>query len=210
MDNSIDEGIKTIEETKQSNKIYGYKIGSLWVLEKGISILHDVSCVLGGTEKKLILDMQKWGTDIPSIIEKQVKAVGNFVDELIVCPMGGGRQSLRTFAEACIEQKIKPICVVKMTQPDSDSYLNKNSARNIYFNALEYGIDTFVVPATKNPKELSFMTIGEKYATGFKSQGGQTQPMIDFGVTKYIVGRAIYDSSEPLQEIKKIHKEICL
>ncbi len=46
------------------------------------------------------------------------------------------------------------------------------------------------------------------YSTGFKVQGGYTKPMIDFGVTKFIVGRAIYESGVPVVTIGDIYKEI--
>ena len=213
MDNAIPDGMKLISRTYNNEEVYGYKIGSLWILDNGIDILKSVKDLLESKKSKckIILDMQKWGTDIPSIVEKQVNKVAPFVDELIVCPMGGGKDSLESFISTCIIQKVKPICVVKMTQPNADSYLRINSFIDIYHNAKKFGCNSFVIPATKDPAGLWFMTNDEDsefYATGFKIQGGQTKPMVDCGVTNFILGRAIYDSINPIESISKIYNEI--
>ncbi|MBU0777699.1 hypothetical protein KKF82_05535, partial [Patescibacteria group bacterium] len=130
-------------------------------------------------------------------------------DELIVCPMGGGKDTLQVFIDECYINDIKSICVLSMTQPNADSYLIENSAELIYNDAKYFGNYSYVIPATKNSSELNFMLISdEKYATGFKTQGGQTKPMIDFGVTKFIVGRAIYEIENPEQAINDIIQEI--
>lgn len=221
MDMEIPDGIKLIAKTRTSEQIYGYKIGSLWMLDRGLNILDSVADMLRevNSTHKIILDMQKWGTDIPDIIKKQVEKVAPYVDELICCPMGAGSESLKMFAETCFNKHIKPICVLEMTQPGSEYYLKDNSYIDILDNAIEFGISDFVIPATKKPRaELipvlkrwfpnGFYGTVNFYATGFKTQGGQTKPMVDFGVTKFIVGRAVYEAEDPAQAIKDIYKEI--
>lgn len=212
MDNSIEDGMKLIANTCNSEKVYGYKIGSLWILDNGIVILKSVKDLLESknSECKIILDMQKWGTDIPSIVEKQVNKVASLVNELIVCPMGGGKDSLEAFVNTCYNNDIRPICVLNMTQPNAESYLKKNSAKLIYYDAKNVGNHSFVIPATKDTSKLSFMrtSCDIKYATGFKTQGGQTKTMVNFGVTKFIVGRAIYEADNPIKSISKIFDEI--
>lgn len=211
MDNTIPEGMRLIAKTCNNEGVYGYKIGSLWILDNGIEILKSVKDLLESKNShcKIILDMQKWGTDIPSIVEKQVNKVAEYVDELIVCPMGGGKDTLQVFIDECYINDIKSICVLSMTQPNADSYLIENSAELIYNDAKYFGNYSYVIPATKDSSKLNFMLISdEKYATGFKTQGGQTKPMIDFGVTKFIVGRAIYEIENPEQAINDIIQEI--
>lgn len=208
MDNSIKDGVELIAKTECSEELYGYKIGSLWILDTGIQILKDLkNTILKDSNKKLILDMQKWGTDIPDIVTKQVNKVAPYVDELIVCPMGGGRQSLKAFSVACTKNNIKPICVIEMTHPESESYLELNYWMNIYKDAIEFGINSFVIPSTKNPKIIKRPDV-ELYATGFKTQGGQTKLMKEAGVSKYIVGRGVYESPDPIKSIQDIYKEI--
>lgn len=217
MDMDIPEGIKLISKLRTSEKIYGYKIGSLWILDRGVEVLKSVRDMLNEvkSEQKIILDMQKWGTDIPDIIKKQVEKVAPYVDELICCPMGAGSESLKMFADTCIFNKIEPICVFEMTHPGSDSYLNITATINILNDAIESSVYRYVIPATKEPNEdiksileRNHISNPKLYATGFKVQGGQTKPMIDFGVTKFIVGRAIYESGIPLLTVDDIYKEI--
>jgi len=226
MDMKISEGIDLIQEIEKypeiQKMIYGYKIGSLWILDKGINILEEVGYEL--TKHigcRLILDMQKWGTDIPDIIKKQVEKVAPCVDELICCPMGAGSESLKMFAKTCIENNIKQICVLEMTHPEANKYLMRESYLEILMDAVNCGFTSFVIPATKEPKQEIKDALYELfkankwfekkfvdfYATGFKVQGGQVKPMVDFGVTKFIVGRAIYEA-EPIKAIENIYKEI--
>ena len=226
MDMEIEDGLKLMRETQLRDEIYGYKINSLWVLERGINILH--YCKEHFIGKKIILDMQKWGTDIPDIIKKQVEKVAPYVDELICCPMGAGSESLKMFAETCIDNNIKPICVLEMTHPESDSYLETDQIEkyklpsyvyNILDDSIKYGIQDFVIPATKEPRigvksmlsnwyPNEFKGTVNLYTTGLKVQGGQTKPMIDFGVTKFIVGRAVYEAENPIKAVEDIYKEI--
>jgi len=224
MDMEIPDGIKLISQTRTSEQIYGYKIGSLWILDRGTSILKTVRDMLNQFTygQKIILDMQKWGTDIPYIIKKQVEKVAPYVDELICCPMGAGSESLKMFAKTCIDNHVKPICVLEMTHPNSDSYLKEKTYIDVLNNAINFGISDFVIPATKEPKieikEKVYEIFKDKdlfekkyvnfYATGFKVQDGQTKPMVDFGVTKFIVGRAVYEAKNPINAIEDIYKEI--
>ncbi len=216
MDMEIPDGMKLIAKTRQSEQIYGYKIGSLWILDRGLDILDSVADMLREVKstQKIILDMQKWGTDIPDIVKKQVEKVAPYVDELICCSMGAGSESLKMFTETCIDNNIKPICVLEMTHPESDSYLDRGYVASILYDALSFGIERFVIPATKEPIPYvkDILDLNELdvtlYATGFKAQGGQTEPMRKFGVTKFIVGRAIYESGVPVVTINDIYREI--
>ncbi len=221
LDNDIEEGIKLLETIDEGSelrkKIYGVKVGSLWVLEKGIDIVKDIydkvwdNCVI-------ILDMQKWPTDIPEIVKKQVDRVTKTgcVEELIACPMGGGKKSLETFVSACNEGGIKPLCVLEMTHSGSDSYLKTSSYKNILYDAGSLGINRFIIPATKEPKveikwhiETAFPNLSyDLYAIGFKVQGGQAEPMRRFGVNRYIIGRYIYEAENPKDAIENSYEEI--
>jgi len=154
------------------------------------------------------------GNRYSDIIKKQVEKVAPYVDELICCPMGAGNESLKMFGETCIDNNVTPICVLEMTHPNSDKYLKYGYASIIMQDAFDYDINTFVIPATKKVSldvENIMNFYGDsivKYATGFKTQGGQTKPMVNLGVSKFIVGRAIYESLAPMSQIELIYKEI--
>lgn len=211
LDNEVKDGIRLVSKLntpEMSEKIYGFKVGSLWLFEIGKEIINTLNDVKH-QDHKIILDMQKWGTDIPDVIRKQVALASSVpVDEIICCPMGAGAESLRAFGRECLSRNLKPICVVEMTQPEADSYLILNSHMCIFDDARMNGIKSFVIPATKHPKiELNYSSC-EYYATGFKTQGGQTKHMVDFGVTKFIVGRAIYEADDPVGAVNEIYNEI--
>jgi orotidine-5'-phosphate decarboxylase len=221
LDNEIRDGLKLIELVNRDEElrkmVYGVKVGGLWVLEEGIDIVVDVHGRIWD-DCNLILDMQKWPTDIPEIVAKQVDLVAatGAVEELIACPMGGGRRSLKSFAKKCIDGGMRPLCVLEMTHPESDSYLKPNSWMDILSDALSFDIDGFIIPAIKEPKEEIKIYIQDNfpnllydtYATGFKAQGGQAEPMIKFGVSKYIMGRAIYNADDVGQAIRSAYEEI--
>ena len=221
MDNNIDDGLKLLETINEDpdlkNKIYGVKIGSLWVLEKGIEIVKNVHEKIW-EDCAIILDMQKWPTDIPDIVKKQVCRVAETgrVDELIACPMGGGKKSLEAFVVSCKDARIRPLCVLEMTHPESDAYLKTASYKDILYDAGSLGIDGFIIPATKDPKteikwhiQTAFpKLLYDLYATGFKVQGGQAEPMRRFGVSRYIIGRAIYEAENPRDAIYSAYDEI--
>lgn len=221
MDNDIDDGLKLLDTINQNpelkKKVYGVKIGSLWVLEKGVDIVKEVRDRIW-EDCAIILDMQKWPTDIPDIVKKQVCRVAEtgVVDELIACPMGGGKKSLEAFVQLCKDSGIRPLCVLEMTHPESDTYLITASYKSILYDAGSLGIDGFIIPATKAPKaeikwhiETAFpKLLYDLYATGFKVQGGQAEPMRRFGVSRYIIGRAIYEAEDPVQAIYDAYAEI--
>ena len=221
MDNNIDDGLRLLKTINQNpelkKKVYGVKIGSLWVLEKGVDIVKDVRDRVW-EDCAIILDMQKWPTDIPDIVKRQVCRVAEtgVVDELIACPMGGGKKSLEAFVRSCKDSGMRPLCVLEMTHPESDTYLITASYKSILYDAGSLGIDGFIIPATKAPKaeikwhiETAFpKLLYDLYATGFKIQGGQAEPMRRFGVSRYIIGRAIYEAEDPVQAIYDAYAEI--
>lgn len=221
LDNEVKDGLKLLEKVNEDSelrkKIYGVKVGSLWILEKGVDVIKDVHERIW-EDCSIIVDMQKWPTDIPDIVKKQVCKVAEigFTDELVACPMGGGKKSLETFVLACKDGGIRPLCVLEMTHPDSDSYLKTSSYKDILYDAGRFGIDGFIIPATKEPKaeikwhiETAFpKLLYDLYATGFKVQGGQAEAMRRFGVNRYIIGRAIYDADNPIDAIYEAYAEI--
>lgn len=217
LDNNIENGLELVKMIEDDpdlmRKVYGYKIGSIWMLDRGLDILDDVCSKLN-----IILDMQKWPTDTPEVVTKQVNKIvkKECVDELIASPMGGGRKSLEAFVTKCKDNDIRPLCVLEMTHPESDSYLKLGAWLDILHDAATLGVDGYVIPATKQPREeikmhlrTDFPNISyDLYTTGYKVQGGQAEPMIKFGVSKFIVGRAIYDAEDVVQTIDRSYREI--
>lgn len=217
LDNDINDGIKlikVIDESKElREKIYGFKIGSLWVLDRGIDIVKEI-CHRTWDECNIILDMQKWPTDTPEIVKKQVCRVAEtgVVDELIASPMGGGSKSLEMFVNKCKDGGMRPLCVLEMTHPESDTYLKLGSWIDILRDAVTLGIDGFIVPATKESKDeikiyLKADFTYELYTAGYKMQE-KIDPMIKRDISKYIIGRDIYEAENLYTAIRSIYNEI--
>lgn len=128
--------------------------------------------------------------------------------------MGSGRETLKHFTNVCRKCSIEPICVVKMTHLNSDSYLQAHVDADIFADAKRYGIKKFVFPATKPEiletyKKIPYLDGSEiLMATGFKVQGGKAETLRDLGITEFIVGRAIYQAKDPIQVVKDLLKEI--
>jgi orotidine-5'-phosphate decarboxylase len=221
LDDEIKDGlrfIETINRDKELRKmIYGIKIGSLWILEAGIDIVADVHHRIW-KDCNLILDMQKWPADTPEIVAKQVDIVAatGVIDEFVVYPMGGRRKSLESFVHKCRYGSMRPLCMLEMVHPESDSYLKSSSWMDTLRDALSFDIDGFIIHATKEPREEIKTYIQENfpnllydiYVTDFKIQCGQTEPMRKLGVSKYIMGRSIYEAKDIGQAIRNAYEEI--
>ena len=209
LDIGMEEALALVKKLEPvEDLLAGYKVGSLLVYVNGINILKEIK---GKTDVPIIYDGQKLGTDIPEIVIDQVNLLSSTgVDQLIVCPMGGGGETLRVFTKTCKEKKIEPVCVVKMTHPGADDFLVSQSHVNIFSAAKHFEIRKFVFPAT-HPEvfgDLYFDGSETKLATGFKTQGGKTELLRKLGVTEFIVGRAIYNAGDPVQAVKNLSKEI--
>lgn len=221
LDNGIKDGLKligTISRDKELRKmIYGVKIDSPWVLESGIDVVLEARSRIWG-DCNLILDMQKWSTDTPETVAKQVDLVAatGAVEELIAFPAGGGRKSLESFAKSCADGGMRPLCILEMSHAESDSYLKPNYWKDILGDALSFDIDGFMIYATEKPREEIKTYIQDNfpnllydiYATGFKIQGGLTESMRKFGVSKYVMGRTIYEVNDVGQAIRRAYEEI--
>lgn len=222
LDCNIEDGEFFVDELEQDSDlddmIYGYKLGSFWILDKGLGAAEDLYDWIIVEDHKIVLDMHKWPTDIPVFVDKQVKKVAQreVVNEMIACPMGSGRKSLEAFVWACVDADIRPLCVLEMTHPESDSYLSKSYQMKILSDAALMGVDGYVIPATKEPKldikkflSNNFPSLNEEYyATGFGYQKGNIDKMKKFGVSRFIIGRSIYESDNPAQSIIDIYNDI--
>lgn len=221
LDTNISDGMNIVEYIEDSDElkdmIYGYKVSSMWILEEGLNAIEDLSLSLSD-DRIIILDMQKWPTDIPTIVAKQVDKVGDSdcVNELIGCPMGGGIKSFETFIESCQDNCIRPLVVLEMTHPGADSWMVPEYFTSILSVAAENGVDGYIIPATKSPRpeikevlESKYSDIDyEFYTMGYKVQGGQARPMINYGVTKFIIGSFIYESYDTESAIREAFNDI--
>ena len=104
------------------DKIAAYKLSSLNVLESGLK--NVIEQLRSFTQSLIIYDHQKLCTDIPIIVEKQVKlCASSGVDALIGVPLGAGPRTLEKFVGACQHNNITPIILLEMTHEGAGDYL---------------------------------------------------------------------------------------
>ena len=188
--------------------IGGYKVGLVLVLQYGLPAI--VKCVRQYTEKTIIYDHQKAGTDIPKLGAKFAKVVaGSGVNAAILFPFGGAATE-REWIDALRKSEIAILVGGHMTQEEflakEGGFIANEAPEKIYTIAAKKGITNFVVPGNKLEyvsfyKNLLDKLLGEEnfylWAPGFIDQGGN---ITKFGKEagdqwRAIVGSAIYEAS---------------
>jgi len=214
---SLDELENLVEETHGVEGITGYKIGKLLGLRFG---LRDVSeTIRKFTDKPIIYDHQKAGTDIPYIGGKYAELLDELdVDAGIIFPQAGP-ETEEAYVEALIEKGVEPIVGGEMTHPGylekEGGYLRNNAPEEMYRKGAEAGAKTFVVPGNRKDAlrkwtELISKKVDDPILTspGFGRQGGDVKEGIevvrkankDAGF-QAIIGSGIY--KQPVSEDAK-------
>ena len=217
MDCTIEDGIRLIAELKHSNiahMIYGFKIGSLWLFESGKEIINTVEDVKH-PDHKIILDMQGWGDTTPFVVKKQIELLSVVpIDEAIVYPVGSGKEYLKHFVKTCIENNITPVCTLEHPHYHAREYLTPIIIDMILRDAAKMGVTSFVISSTRKFFEglrSGFQCLLEDkpvlYAAGFEYDG-KFGPMIGIGVCRFIIGKEIYESDNPILAVREIYEEI--
>src|SRR3989344_2705267 len=216
LDMPLQKASKLVRELERAEgKIAAYKVSYLQAMESG---LRATAAELRlSTALPLIYDHQKGATDIPEIIEQQVKsAADSGIDSFIGVPQGAGRKSVESFVNACNKNKILPIVLIEMSHPESHSYLPSDSAWKIFQDAAKLGVEHIVAPGNK-PERLKLIREWIKQSgkeifissPGIDTQGGSAKDAVSAGADYPIIGRQIANSADPAKEVEKIYKE-CL
>lgn len=208
--------IKKFEEivkaTHDLEKLGAYKIGFSLGLKYGLADVVDIA--RKHTNKPLIYDHQKAGTDIPDtgiIFAKVIKNAG--IDAVILFPLSGP-QTLTAWVNACLEQGLKVIVGGLMTHKgflaSEGGYINDDKIINIYIDAYKQGIKDFVVPGNKIDfikKIKSLFSDSILYSPGFVAQGGVLSDAAKVSGERWhaIIGRGIYEA----KDIRKAALEFC-
>jgi orotidine-5'-phosphate decarboxylase len=207
-----------------SKMIAGFKIGSLLVMENGLPEV----CRELGTTIPLILDMQKHGTDVPSVVEEQIEIVARHgIKFCIGAPLGAGsclpesrEGTLETFVSACQKNKIHPVILLEMTQPGANRFLANGACEDLARLVCDLEVSYVVAPANKPDRIKMYRSI-------FLSKGAQIQIIspgvgpqktgnavddaasaVSAGADYLVVGRAIYAADDPRDAVLKISNAI--
>lgn len=198
---------KLVEQTGNVTGIGGYKIG--FELGLGYGLPKVVEIARKHTDKPIIYDHQKAGTDIPDTgknFAKVVKKAG--VDTVILFPQSGP-ETERAWIYSALDEGLNVIVGGRMTHPayavSEGGFITDEGALDMYRIAARAGINNFVVPGNKLDiiKQVKELVEAEGvapvfYAPGFIAQGGKIEEAAKAAGDKFhgIVGRGIYQARD--------------
>lgn len=196
-----------LRETDAIPRIGAYKLGVTLALSLGLPKLVEIARNL--TNKPLIYDHQKAGTDIPDMggaFASVVKESG--IDAIIIFPLSGPETQTAWIQEAK-KAGLSVITGGYMTHKryvvSEGGYIADSAVDAMFINSALQGISDYVVPGNK-PEIIrhlreSLVAHGVDpvfYAPGFIAQGGEISEAASVAGAKWhaIVGRAVYDAGD--------------
>ncbi len=174
---------KLVEHTFEIDGIGGYKIGFELGLAYGLPKV--VETARKHTDKPMIYDHQKAGTDIPDTGKSFMRVLREAgVDSVILFPQAGS-ETERTWIWRALESGLSVMVGGVMTHPaytvSEGGFIEDGKALEIYRIAARAGVFEFVVPGTKPGliREVKDAVTAEGisapifYAPGLGAQGGK-------------------------------------
>ncbi len=178
---TIEEFEDIVKNTADIDGIGGYKIG--FELGLGYSLPAVVEKARKHTNKPLIYDHQKAGTDIPDTgknFARVCKKAG--VDAVIFFPQSGP-ETERAWIYRAFENDLKVLVGGEMTHPaykrSEGGFISDDMLEEMYLIGSRAGVNNFVVPGNKVDRIAHYKQILEAeginptfFAPGFVAQGG--------------------------------------
>jgi orotidine-5'-phosphate decarboxylase len=206
-DVSEDELDKLVKATADVQGVGAYKVGM--VLAMSIGLPRTVEIVRRHTDKPIIYDHQKAGTDIPETGHPFMRVCREAgVDAVILFPQAGPVTET-AWIRAAKEEGLGVIVGGLMTHQcyteGEGGYLADQKVLDIYLNALKEGVTEFVVPGTKieaihKVREMLEHEGAEPtfYSPGLIKQGGDIKAAAEAAGKRWhaIVGRALYGADD--------------
>ncbi len=196
-----------VKQTADVPGIGGYKIG--FELGLGFGLPAVVAAARKHTDKPIIYDHQKAGTDIPDTgknFARTMKKAG--VDTVIFFPQAGPETERACIFQA-LDYGLNVIVGGRMTHPayavSEGGFITDEGALDMYRIAARAGINNFVVPGNKPDviKQVRDVVEAEGvspifYAPGFIAQGGKIEAAAKVAGDRFhgIVGRGIYQAKD--------------
>lgn len=209
-----------VKATKGLEKISAYKVGFELVVRFGLK--KTVDTVKNLSEKPVIYDHQKAGTDIPEMGERFAAACAQSgVDAVIIFPFTGP-DSEGAWIDAIKRTGLGLIVGGEMSHKKflakDQGFILDDAPKKIFELAASKKVTDFVVPATK-PDRIAYFSklldgLGVKqhafYSPGFVTQGGDIEKALKSTTADFhaIVGRAIYASKNPKMAVMELIEKI--
>lgn len=214
-----DTAASIVRKTAPYGVIGGYKIGFGLALSLGLE--RAVELVRNYTDKPVIYDHQKGGTDIPDtgkLFARIMKNAG--VNAAILFPLTGPIVQ-GWWTTALIEEGIAVIIGGMMTHKsflsEDEGYLDSRSPLWIYRQAAVAGVSRFVLPGN-NPSAITrcreviekACPKAEYFSPGLVSQGGSIRKSGEAAGERWhcIIGRAIYEAADYAKAVEELSVEL--
>lgn len=203
-----------VKETADIDEIGGYKIGFFLGLTYGLPKVVEIT--RNYSDKPIIYDHQKAGTDIPDTGVKFAQACKNAGINAVILFPHAGPETEKAWIKACRAEDIGVIVGGLMSHKcylrSEGGYLDDDAIIEIYLNAADLGVSEFVVPGNRPDDIKKIRMVLEKrvvtpifYSPGFITQGGNIAAALKAGGDNWhsIIGRGIYQA----KDIKKAAME---
>jgi orotidine-5'-phosphate decarboxylase len=204
---TIEEFEELVKQTADVKGIGGYKVG--FELGLGYGLPKVVEAARKHSDKPIIYDHQKAGTDIPDTgrnFAKVCKKAG--IDTVIFFPQAGP-ETERAWIYHALDNGLKVIVGGRMTHSaysvSEGGFITDDGAMEMYRIAARAGVGNFVVPGNKPDviKQVKGLVESEGvspvfYAPGFVAQGGKIEDATKVAGERWhaIVGRGIYQAKD--------------
>jgi len=209
---------RIVKETADIDIISSYKVGFALAMEVGLPKACET--IRKFTNKPIIYDHQKAGTDIPDTGKSFMKICKHAgINAVIFFPQAGAEPE-KAWIKAAYEENLGVIVGGLMTHKGytraEGGYIADEAVIDIYINAMKLGVKDFVVPGTKPEAVLKIREMLEHeggiepvlYSPGLVKQGGDINKMLKATGKRWhaIVGRAIYESLDIKQKVNEMAK----
>ncbi len=196
-----------VKATADVPGIGGYKLGMISSITMGLP--RAVEVVRRYSDKPIIYDHQKAGTDIPDTGHPFARACREAgVDAVILFPQAGPVTE-KAWIRAAADEGLGVIVGGLMTHQcytcGEGGYLADDSVLSMYLNAVKEGVTEFVVPGTKIEaihkvrEMLEHVGVAPTfYSPGLVKQGGDIKTVAAAAGERWhaIVGRALYGADD--------------
>lgn len=190
--------------------ILGFKIGFTLGLTHGLP--ETVKRLRGVTDKALVYDHQKAGTDIPATGEQFADIMaGAGIDQAILFPQAGPVTN-RAWIKGLVSRGVGVISGGLMTHPgyilSEGGYIGDDRVGAMYGLAREEGVTSFVVPLTRAAATRALFPGDNRgltfYSPGFGAQGGDPAGFDFIQDHCLIVGRSLLASADPRGWVEQV------
>jgi orotidine-5'-phosphate decarboxylase len=208
----LEKAMRVVAQIAPHPFVSSFKVGFSLGLTHGLPRV--VEAIRKHTDKPIVYDHQKAGTDIPDtggLFADVMKNAG--INEAILFPQAGP-ETLKAWVPALTIRGVTPVVGGLMTHrgflQSEGGFLSDDSVRAVYTIAAELGVRRFVVPLTK-PKlveGIDFPADAIFYSPGFGAQGGDPHAFPFLRTHHLIAGRALFAAADPLAWVTATAKEL--